>query len=59
VHHITVFLVVYVVFHGRKPEVYDSWGVYSEYIFGFSGATYRSYFTRMEAEKAYAAFLEQ
>jgi ribonuclease HI len=49
----------YVVFHGRKPEVYDSWGVCSEYVLGFSGVAYRSYFTRLEAEEAYDAFLKQ
>jgi viroplasmin and RNaseH domain-containing protein len=48
----------YVVFRGRKPEVYDSWGVYSEYVLGFSGAAYRSYFTGLEAKAAYATFLE-
>jgi hypothetical protein len=26
---------------------------------GFSGAAYQSYFTKLEAENAYAAFLEQ
>jgi hypothetical protein len=39
--------------------VYDPWGVYSEYILGYSGVTYYSYFTRLEAEIAYAAFLQQ
>jgi viroplasmin and RNaseH domain-containing protein len=47
------------VFRGRKPRVYDSWGVCSEYVLDFSGAAYRSYFTRMEHEEAYAAFLKQ
>jgi ribonuclease HI len=49
----------YVVFHGRKTRVYDTWRVCSEFVLGFSGAAYRSYFTRMEAEEAYATFLEQ
>jgi viroplasmin and RNaseH domain-containing protein len=39
--------------------VYDSWGVCSEYVLGFSGVTYQSYFTRLEAKATYAAFLEQ
>jgi hypothetical protein len=39
--------------------VYDSLGVYSEYILGFSGAIYKSYFIRMKAGEAYASFLEQ
>jgi hypothetical protein len=37
----------YVVFHGRKSGVYDSWRVCSEYILGFSGAAYQSYSTRI------------
>jgi viroplasmin and RNaseH domain-containing protein len=47
------------VFCGQKPGVYDSWGICNEYVLGFSGAAYWSYFTRMVAEDAYAAFLEQ
>jgi hypothetical protein len=39
--------------------VYDSWGVYSGYVLGFSCAAYQSYFTRLEVEVAYDAFLEQ
>jgi hypothetical protein len=45
----------YVVFHGQKHGVYDSSGVYSEYILMVPP---RSYLTRMEAEEAYVAFLE-
>jgi viroplasmin and RNaseH domain-containing protein len=30
----------YVVFHGRKSVVYDSWGVCSEYVGGFSGTAF-------------------
>jgi viroplasmin and RNaseH domain-containing protein len=48
----------YFVFHGRKPGVYDLWGVCSEYVLGFSGATFQSYPTRMQAEEAYVAFLD-
>jgi viroplasmin and RNaseH domain-containing protein len=48
----------YIVFCGQKHGVYNSWGVYSEYVLGFSGAAYQSYSTRMEAEKVYVAFLE-
>jgi viroplasmin and RNaseH domain-containing protein len=46
------------VFHGQKPGVYELWGVCSEYVAGFSGAAFQSYSTRMQAEKAYKAFLE-
>jgi viroplasmin and RNaseH domain-containing protein len=45
-------------FRGQKPRVYDSWGVWSEYVLGFNGAAYQSYSTRMQAEEAYTAFLE-
>jgi viroplasmin and RNaseH domain-containing protein len=48
----------YVVFRGQKPGVYDLWGVYSEYIIGFSGATFQNYSTRMQAEEAYVTFLD-
>jgi viroplasmin and RNaseH domain-containing protein len=46
-------------FRGWKPRVYDSWGVCSEYVLGFSGVSYQSYFTRLEAEKTYAALFKQ
>jgi viroplasmin and RNaseH domain-containing protein len=48
----------YDVFRGRKPTVYESWGVYSGYVVCFSGATFQSYSTRMQAEEAYQAFLK-
>jgi viroplasmin and RNaseH domain-containing protein len=48
----------YIVFHGRKHGVYESWGVYCEYVVDFSGAALQSYLTRMEAKEAYEAFLE-
>jgi hypothetical protein len=37
----------YVVFHDRKPVVYESWAVCSEYVVGFSGAVFHSYSTWM------------
>jgi ribonuclease HI len=40
----------YVVFQGRKPGVYESWGIYSEYVVGFSGVAFQSYSTMMQAE---------
>jgi viroplasmin and RNaseH domain-containing protein len=48
----------YVVFHGRKFGVYDSWGVSSEYVVDFSGVAFQSYSTRMQADEAYVTFLE-
>jgi ribonuclease HI len=43
----------YVVFHGRKSGVYESWKVCSEYVIGFSGAAFQSYSTRMQADEAF------
>jgi viroplasmin and RNaseH domain-containing protein len=43
-------MVWYVVFRGRKPRVYDSCGVCSEYVIHFSGAAFQSYSTRMQTE---------
>jgi viroplasmin and RNaseH domain-containing protein len=43
---------------GRKPGVYESWRVCSEYVVGFSDAAFQSYSTRMQVEEAYQAFLE-
>jgi viroplasmin and RNaseH domain-containing protein len=51
-------MIWYVVFRGQKPGVYDSWRIYSEYVLHFSGATYHSYFIKLEVEETYAAFLE-
>jgi hypothetical protein len=48
----------YVVFRGRKPGVYESWTVCSEYVVGFSGATFQSYSTRKWTEESYQYFLE-
>jgi viroplasmin and RNaseH domain-containing protein len=45
------------VFHGRKTEVYDSWGVCSKYVVCFIGAAFQSYSLRMQAEKDYVTFL--
>jgi viroplasmin and RNaseH domain-containing protein len=33
-------MVWYIVFHGQKPRVYESWGVCNEYVVGFSGAAF-------------------
>jgi viroplasmin and RNaseH domain-containing protein len=52
-------MIWYVVFRGQKPGVYDSWGVCSEYVLHFSGATYHSYFIKLEVEETYVAFLKQ
>jgi hypothetical protein len=39
-HAVEIAMAWYVVFHGQKPRVYDSRGVYSEYVVGFSGAAF-------------------
>jgi hypothetical protein len=39
-------------------EYSPSWANCSEYVVGFSGAAFQSYSTRMQAEEAYQAFLE-
>jgi hypothetical protein len=57
-HAIETTIAWYVVFRDRKPKVYDSLGVYSEYVVDFSGAAFHSYSTRMQAEKDYVAFLD-
>jgi ribonuclease HI len=49
----------YVVFRGRIPGVYDSWGLCSEQVLGYGGAACRSYVSRSEAEPTYTTFLEQ
>jgi viroplasmin and RNaseH domain-containing protein len=48
----------YVVFRDRKSRVHDLWGVCSEYVVGFSGATFQSYSIRMQAKEVYVAFFE-
>jgi hypothetical protein len=48
----------YIMFCGRKHGVYESWAIYSEYVVGFSGATFQSYSTRMQAKEVYQAFLK-
>jgi len=42
----------YVVFAGRKPGVYDTWEECNKQVNGYSGAVFRSYRTKAEAEKA-------
>jgi viroplasmin and RNaseH domain-containing protein len=57
-HAVATTMTWYVVFCGRKPGIYDSRGVCSEYVIGFSGTAFQSYPTRMQAEEAYVAFLD-
>jgi ribonuclease HI len=42
----------YVVFAGRNPGVYDTWEECNKQVNGYSGAVFRSYRTKAEAEKA-------
>ncbi|KZV25877.1 proton pump-interactor 1-like, partial [Dorcoceras hygrometricum] len=48
----------YVVFIGRQPGVYDKWCEASEQVRGFSGACYKGFDTKKEAEEAYSCYLE-
>jgi ribonuclease HI len=57
--HLFVGMAWYVVFRGRIPGVYDSWGLCSEQVLGYGGAACRSYVSRSEAEPTYTTFLEQ
>jgi len=43
----------YVVWKGRTPGIYDSWGACSKQINGFAGAEFKSFKTRAMAEAAY------
>ncbi|KZV27329.1 hypothetical protein F511_02438 [Dorcoceras hygrometricum] len=48
----------YVVFIGRKAGVYEKWCEASEQVRGFSGACYKGFDTKKEAEEAYSCYLE-
>ncbi|KZV32949.1 hypothetical protein F511_01460 [Dorcoceras hygrometricum] len=48
----------YVVFIGRQPGVYDKWFEASEQVLGFSGACYKGFDTKKEAEEAFSCYLE-
>jgi hypothetical protein len=43
----------YVVFHGRKPGLYYTWGECQEQVNGFSGAKVQGYTSRQQAEDAW------
>ena len=44
----------YVVWVGRLPGVYASWGECKEQVEGFTGAKYKSFATEVEAQRAYS-----
>jgi ribonuclease HI len=44
----------YVVWRGRQPGVYDTWAACQQQIAGVSGAQYKSFARRDDAEKAFA-----
>ena len=44
----------YVVWHGLKTGIFDSWDSCKEQVEGFQGAKYKSFPTKEQAEKAYA-----
>ncbi len=45
----------YVVWEGKTPGIYDSWEACKRQVDGFPGAKYKSFESRGEAERAYAA----
>jgi ribonuclease HI len=44
----------YVVWEGKKPGIYDSWGQCKEQIEGYQAAKYKSYSALTEAKKVYS-----
>lgn len=44
----------YVVWHGKKTGVFDSWASCKEQVAGFPGAKYKSFENKQEAQDAYA-----
>ena len=49
----------YVVWEGHNPGVYDSWGLCQAEIQGYSGAKYKSFKTREEAQHAFELGYEE
>jgi len=45
----------YVVWAGHQPGIYESWDMCKEQVHGVAAARYRSFESRSEAERAYAA----
>ncbi|SDB80974.1 ribonuclease H [Shouchella lonarensis] len=45
----------YVVWHGRKQGVFDHWSACEEQVKGFTGAKFKSYNTKKEADEAFKA----
>lgn len=45
----------YTVWSGREPGIYDQWEACAAQVTGFSGAVYKSFRTRREAETAFLA----
>lgn len=49
----------YVVWQGRKPGIYDTWAECEAQVKGAAGARFKSFKTRMEAERAFEDPMEQ
>jgi viroplasmin and RNaseH domain-containing protein len=49
----------YVVFRGRKPGIYNDWGICNIQVDGFKGATYKGCRSRQEAEEAFRAYVNR
>lgn len=43
----------YVVWHGRKTGIFDNWQECERQVINFSGAKYKSFLSKLEAEKAF------
>lgn len=43
----------YVVWHGRKTGIFDTWAECERQVINFSGAKYKSFKTKLEAEEAF------
>ncbi|KAK7273208.1 hypothetical protein RIF29_14257 [Crotalaria pallida] len=49
----------YVVFEGRTPGVYDNWAQCMAQVHEFSGCSYCSFPTKLEADREYARFMSK
>ncbi|KAK7273670.1 hypothetical protein RIF29_14728 [Crotalaria pallida] len=49
----------YVVYEGHTPGVYDSWAACKRQVHGFSGNSYCSYPTKVEAEREYERYVSK
>ena len=48
----------YVVFHGRRPGVYEDWGLCNAQVLGFTHSNYKKFKSAEQAINAYQGFLQ-